>query len=450
MSTPVRHLPPPPTLRRPLLGVAGLTVFVLVNLAFYLGWVHEWFQNTGQTVTADFQFAGQVQNGDPVRLEGVLEGQVRKIQALPGARGTQLVLNVDRSAGPIYANATVQLRWKTLLGGAFYVAIDRGTPSAGSLGSATIPMSRTSSQVELEDVTSLDSGGARQGLTTLPGQLARALADPAAPARVFSDLAAVSPAVTQGVGAARGEFPDTDLRGLLAGTRATVTAVDAPDGQLETLIAGAAATLQTTASRDTQIEDILAQGPLVTRQTTQTLGELGTTLTRADRLVGELQIAAPAVAPTLRDLRPPLVSTDSLLGKARPLVRALAPTFGSLAQTADHGVPLINALQPSLDRVNDTILPYLGRKSPETGYSTTVMIGGTAAGFGGAASQMDQNGHYIRFPVSVGTKSVNLPCSSSLIDPTQPQLLTCESLSTALQSYFSYVPPAISSALQTP
>ncbi len=68
------------------------------------------------------------------------------------------------------------------------------------------------------------------------------------------------------------------------------------------------------------------------------------------------------------------------------------------------------------------------------------MIGGTAAGFGGSAGQQDTNGHFVRFPASIGDSSVYLPCRTALTDPTKAQLVACEGIEDALQNYLSYLP----------
>jgi hypothetical protein len=70
-----------------------------------------------------------------------------------------------------------------------------------------------------------------------------------------------------------------------------------------------------------------------------------------------------------------------------------------------------------------------------------VMIGGTAAGFGGGSSgQLDENGRFIRFPASIGASSVYLPCTSSLIGTNSTSLLKCDGFNTALANYLSYLP----------
>ena len=107
--------------------------------------------------------------GDEVRLEGRIDGSVTAIEPNPSGPGAKVTMALDSGAGRwLYADAGARLRMKTLLGGSFYVEIDRGAiRHQAPLGSATIPLSRTSVQVEIEDVlTDIFAGAAMQGFKT--------------------------------------------------------------------------------------------------------------------------------------------------------------------------------------------------------------------------------------------------------------------------------------------
>lgn len=422
------------------LGATALILSVFVTLFWYLGYAQKLFEGEGRKVRAEFTAVPQLQEGDPVRVDGREEGRVRKIEDVGGGRGALVTFDVKDQAGPLYRDAQVQLRWKNLLGGAFYLEVDRGTKQAGDLDGATIPRAQTVQQVEVDDVTTIFEGRARTGLTTMPGQLSKGLRDPAALPALLDAAADASPALEQGLRGLRGTTPDTDLRNLVTGAAATVTALDAPRDELRSLVAGAAATLGTTGARNAELRRTLAEGPGLTQQVRTTLARLDTTLEGADGLVGKLDRSAADLGPTLAALRPTLSSTASLLDRARPLVRTLRPTVTSLARLGRTGLPLLDRLQPSLDRLDDTILPFMSRKDPITGKPTSAMIGGTAAGFGGAASQQDTNGHFIRFPASIGSENVYLPCKTALIDPTAAQSVACDTLEKAAQTYLSYLP----------
>jgi phospholipid/cholesterol/gamma-HCH transport system substrate-binding protein len=420
------------------LGAILVIGAVLINCAFYFNWFQDLFAGGGRTVHAIFRDAGQLYDGDNVRVDGQIDGTVTDVSLLRSGDGSNVTLTLTGDTPPLYANASVALKWRTLLGGAFYVALDPGTAKAGPLGDKTI--TNTSTQVELDDVLGIIRGNAKQGLQTLPAQLADTFSDPDVPAGTLSRLTAASPSLAAGLRAVQGEDPDSDLAAVINHANAVAQALDQPDQQLQGLVQGAAATLQTTGRRDQDVEEILSQGPLVTEQLRTTLGSVNTTLTDADGLIGRLDRSAASVGPTLAALHPTLVTAAAVLGEARPLVHALKPAVLSLVKTSYVGVPLLDTLQPSLERIADVILPYLAKKDPGTGYSTTVMIGGTAAGFDGAASEMDQNGHYIRFPATLGTKSVYLPCESDIVDKQATSALACDDLQTALQNYLGYFP----------
>jgi len=421
------------------LGAFALILSIVVMLFWYLGYAQNVLEGQGREVTAEFASTQQLQQGDLVKVDGRDEGRVRKIENLPGERGARVTFDVKDDAGPLYRDAEVQLRWKSLLGGSFYLEVDRGTSQAGSLN-GTIPREQTREQVEVDDITTIFQDGARTGLTELPDELSRALRDPGSLAGLLDQTQSDSPALARGLRGVRGRDQDVDLRNVITGTAATTSALDAPRDELRALVAGAAATLGTTAGRDDELRQTLQLGPAVTQDVRATLARLDDTLAGADGLVAKLQRSAGDLDPTLAALRPTLVSTAKLVERARPLVRALRPTARSLGVLGRSGKTVLDGLQPSLDRLDHKILPFMSRKDPGTGKPTSAMIGGTAAGFGGAASQQDGNGHFIRFPASIGSENVYLPCKTALVDPTAKQLVACDAFEDAFQRYLQYVP----------
>jgi phospholipid/cholesterol/gamma-HCH transport system substrate-binding protein len=399
------------------------------------------FSGGGDTIRAEFADTQQLHKGDSARIGGVTVGEVKEIELDDDARSTTVSIELEDEAGPIYRDATAQVRWKTVLGGAFYLDIERGTKKAGELGGATIAQASTSGQVEVEDVTSVIRDGARSGLQTLPGELAKGLADPRAPARALGDLADVSPNVAAGVGALRGRQPDRDLRRLIAATATTVAALDTPTDDMRGVVSGAAATLQTTGARQAELRATIAQAPATIDRTEATFTRLDGTLDLADGLIEKLHGPAAQVGPTLRELRPTVVRADDLLHDAVPLLRSLRPAVTSLAHVSRKGLPLLEELQPALDKVDHKILPFLDEVDPETRRSTSEMIGPTFAGLGsGAAGQEDGNGHFIRFPATSGSSPLYLPCQIYFGNPDKDKIVACESLQKDLDRFLKYNP----------
>jgi ABC-type transporter Mla subunit MlaD len=165
-----------------VIGIAAAAFTVLLLVAVETGAVSGLLSPPGnRTVKARFADARQLKPGDPVRITGVNVGTVQSL-SLHG-RAAVVTMKLQSSAGPVYADAGAQIRFRTLLGGNFYVDLNRGRASSGTLGSQTIGQSHTGSQVELDDITSVVQGQAKQGLQKLPRQLAIALGDPRYPAR---------------------------------------------------------------------------------------------------------------------------------------------------------------------------------------------------------------------------------------------------------------------------
>jgi len=421
-------------------GIIVILAACAVFAVIYSGIFREPFAAATHTVTADFERAPQLRSGDKVRIQGRVEGSVASITSLPGSAAVRVRMDVSQSAGPIFADAHARLAFGTLLGGLFYIDLDRGTAASGPLGASIISLRNTSVQVELEDVTSIFQSGALTGLQTLPGELATALSNPDAPASALHTLSAVAPSAAVALRALRGQQPGTDLPTVVDAAANTVRALDLSNDDLRTLVAGAATTLAVTGRRAAEIRAAIDAGPSVTYDMTSTFARLNRTLDLARGLVDRLKPAAPAVAPTLTELEPTLISTNTLLDHAMPIVQMLPGTFGTLGGASQQLVPLVDGVKPALTQVDRTILPYLWRKDPGTGKSTTVMIGGFAAGFGGIAAQQDANGHFIRFPASIGLSSLYVPCTSSIVDPTAARVLACDTFQQALSNYLSYLP----------
>ena len=425
------------------LGSVVLTIATLIVLGVLAGIIGpQMFSGGGRRVSAVFADAQQLKPGDEVRVQGVLEGTVSSVTLDPGGRSATVVMSVPDSAGPLYRDATATIASKTLLGGAFNIDLTRGHAAAGSLGSHPIPLSRTFSQIELDDVLSVDAGGARSGLKRMLPELATALSNPGPPAQLLGTVADRAPVIARGVRALRGLVPDSDLRALVTGTASALDALDAPDDGLRGLVQGASATVTVTAARAGAIEAALDTATPAMDQAKTTFAQLRETLSLANPLLRSLAGSAPQVAPTVAHLHPTVVGARTLLDGAVPLLHALPPALRSLAVASRQGLPLLNGLQPSFDRLQHTILPYLNTIDPESGHTTAEMIGPTVESLGpSSVGQEDQYGHFIRFPATAGSSPFYLPCQTYFGNPSDHnQLLACSSLQDDLSAFLNYNP----------
>jgi phospholipid/cholesterol/gamma-HCH transport system substrate-binding protein len=435
----------------------GALLLTLVFGAFLLvmsGEFQNLFSGGGRAVRVilpnaqQLRATGFMHGGSEVRIDGVNVGDVDGISLDPGGRTATATLNLDASAGPLYADASAALRWQSLLGANFYVAIDRGSPSAGPLSSGVIQAVRTSDQIELEDVTSVLQGGAKRGLLALPKPLTTGLGDPQALSSGLSTLARVSPSLATGLSALHGEQP-ADLQMLINSTGSVLDALNAPTEQLRQVIAGAAATLGATANQQSNLQRTISQAPGALQSTDVTLQQLDGTLSKLNPLIAKLQQPAPEVAPTFAALHPTVNEANALLNNAVPLLHALRPTAGSLEGTSRLGLPLLNQLTPILDKIGGYILPYLNQVDPQTQHTTAEMIGPGLAAYANAAGGVDTQGRMIHFDLSFGNSPLLLPCQEYFTNPTAPQLLACQSLSDMLKTVLTYNPLAPSQGTTT-
>jgi len=427
--------------RDALLGLTVLAVLTALMAANFTGFLHDALEkDPSRTVRATFRTTQQLAPGDKVRIDGLDVGKVDKLTLDKGGRTTTATLKLADDAGPLYADARAQVRFKLLLGSAFYIRLQRGNARRGTLGDEAIPATRTSSQIELEDVTSLIQGDSRRGLRSLLKESTAALSDKARLPTALDALAEASPELEGATSALRGQDQDRDLQDLVRNASRAVHALDAPGDDLRAVVSDTGRVVATTARRRDDIQRLLAVAPAASTQARRTFTDLHRTLDGVDPLVSDLMPAAPAVAPTVTGLRATATRGASLLQRARPLARALRPAVIRLGAAARQGVPLLAALKPTLRRLDSTVLPNLNERDPQTQLTTAEAIGPFFSSFGQAGGQMDKFGHFIRFPATAGNASAYLPCQTYLLNPDKPKAIVCKSLQEALDAVLSYNP----------
>lgn len=434
-------------------GAVTIAAFIALAVLSYKSVIPKLLSGeTRDPVSAQFADVGQLKVGDPVRMDGVKVGRVDAIGRGSGAAATSVKMSVDEDVLPLHKDARAKVAIRGLLAGTFYVDLDPGTAASGALGSSTLPPERTMGQTELEDLTAAFKGQARVGLTQFPGELAKTFSDPNLPAGTLKELARVAPEVTDALHGVRGTELDADLKGLIAASAKTAHNFDAPRDELRRLVSGAAATLQTTAARAGDLRFIFARSPGIQQRVRATLSRLDDTLAGAEPLVSELKRSAGDLEPTFAGLRAPVQDTDTLLRAAVPLLRSLRPASRSVAAAAKAGRPTLDGLDPSLDRLADTILPYMNKKQDETQLTPAQAVGPFFSSWGGAAAQVDSNGHMFRFPASGGEAffSNDTFCQTHLTDPKAAALVACDKLADAAKTFLTYSPYKVPGADNEP
>lgn len=408
-------------------GLAAFAVLAVLLVVAFGGW-RPW-AGGGPIVRAQFATADQLVDGrTPVRIAGVKVGTVDRIQRSVDGRGSVVVMRIDDDRVRLGRDAAAHIRLRTVLAGTRYVDLDPGSPSAAPLGDTVIPMSRTSSQVDWDDVNQIFAPDVRSGQRRLLHGMRLGLTDPKATGRTIDALGPALSVVGRGLDAARGERPG-DLQRLVAATGRTLDAVSRDRGALELLVRSGAHALGVTDDHRRALGEAVARTPAALAATDVTMRRLDRTLARLDPLARDLRPGARMLAPTARRLHPALDATDRLLRAAGPVLRDLPPALRNLAAMSRQAVPLIGALDPTVRRLQDRLLPWLAKRDEDTKLTTYEAIGPTFSVLDSAAGDFDTNGWFFHFPITPTGDTVLLPCGAGL---NPGELQRCDALNGVL------------------
>jgi phospholipid/cholesterol/gamma-HCH transport system substrate-binding protein len=143
-------------------------IFILIfTIGPYLAFTkHVPFTSRGYEVNATFSNSANVALNSPVRIAGVDVGKVVKTER--DGDNTKVTFTVDSSGRPIHDDAFAAIRPRIFLEGNFFVELDPGSPSAPEMDSGgTIPVSRTSTAVQLDEILTALQAPVRADLSRL-------------------------------------------------------------------------------------------------------------------------------------------------------------------------------------------------------------------------------------------------------------------------------------------
>jgi ABC-type transporter Mla subunit MlaD len=353
---------------------------------------------SGEVVHVEFASADQVSPRTVVRVGGVKVGRVEDVE--PGSdplRTSRVAMRITDDSVHLHSDARAAVRWRTVFGGLTFIDLKPGSASAPELGDRALPASRTSSQVEFDQVLQAYSGTTSRAQREVVRGLAESLASPKATAQTLRALAPTLATVRRGLRPLQGTETG-DLRRLVKSAGRTISGLDDPVA-LSALVTGAQRTVAAIDARRADLGRALELLPPSLDETSRTMHRLRTTLGHLDPLATRLRPGARALAPAARTARPALAALDTVLGEARPLLRAAAPALTSLRSASRSGAPLMDELEPTIARLRDELLPFLDRTDGETKLKVYEAIGPFFAAISSAASQYDSIGHRIRLQV---------------------------------------------------
>lgn len=291
--------------------------------------------------------AAQLVNQADVRIGGVSVGKV--VNREPQIGFTKAELEIDPKFAPIPRDTRTRLRTKTLVG-EVYVELTPGTPleEGGEPlpEGATLPRSRTSTGIEIDEVLRAADPQTRESLKGLAEELADAadgrggsISGFNGSLGPFSENAGRVSAVLR---SQRRQF-----RRLVRDAGVAATALTVREGQLRDLIDAGSRVLEATASRNEALTETVRIFPTTLSEFEPTLALAREVGAEAQPLLEELDPAIQFLGPALRDLNAAAPGVRAVLNDLGPVTRRGRTAVPALRKILAEAQPLVDRLYPA-------------------------------------------------------------------------------------------------------
>jgi phospholipid/cholesterol/gamma-HCH transport system substrate-binding protein len=400
-----------------MIAVIFLLVFTIGPYLAFTG--HVPFTSYGYELKATFSNGVNISANSPVRIAGVNVGRVIGVQRDGDA--TTVTFTVEGQGRPIHDDAFAAIRPRIFLEGNFFVDLSPGSPSAPELGSGdTIPVSHTSTWVQIDEVLSALQAPVRADLSRLLESYGTALTHKPSAAEDATQLPEV-----QGKTAAQalnGAFHYGGDAGRYS-AQVTNALLGTQPHDLSRLVAGAGRAFGALARHEEDLKGLIVNfdvftGALAAQSAnlSTTIHRLAPTLKTAHSSLVSLNRSLPPLRAYAIELTPAIAEIPGLISAGRPWIAQARPLLsgkeaGGVAKLLREGTPgLAGAAQagkavalPQLNRISlctTKVLSPTFNQTIEDQFST----GGpnyreflyTLADFAGWGQSFDGNGPFLR------------------------------------------------------
>jgi ABC-type transporter Mla subunit MlaD len=417
---------------RPSNAMIAVIFILIFTIGPYLAFTgHVPFTGYGYTLKATFANGVNISSNSPVRIAGVDVGKV--IETERDGNATTVTFTIEGKGRPIHDDAFAEIRPRIFLEGNFLIDLNPGSPSAAELDSgATIPVSRTSTAVQLDEIFSALQSPVRADLSHVLESFGEALNHKPTAADDATQLPEV-----QGKTGAEG-LNGGFLYGGPAGrysSQVTNALLGTDPGDLSRLVAGAGRTFAALARHEADLQGLIVNfdtftGALAAQSTnlTSTVRLLAPTLATTQRSLISLNRALPPLRAWAIELRPAVAELPAVIAASKPwlsqvrpllsgkeaggtarLLREATPGLAGAAQAGKaNTLPQINRLSLCTTRVlvptgNQTINDRFSTGGPNYREFFYVL-----ADFATSTQNFDGNGNYLRVQPGGGDKLLKL------------------------------------------
>jgi len=366
-----------------------VTCAAIATFYFHLAGTNLLPSSTPYKVQAVVPTAVSLAPAADVKIAGVNVGRVGKI----GDRGdaTSLELDLDHKYAPVYRDARVLVRAKSIAG-ENYVEIQPGTPRAGTLPSgAMLPMSHADDATQIDDVLSILDRTRREDLQRILHGVAAGL--PRGGADLNRTLEAAAAVPNNGDAAVRVLAHDASHVAALVDSFGRVTAaLGQRAGAIRLFTRQAKVTAQAVAERDSQLRAMIAALPPFLRQARVTATHLTGFSNSATPVMRDLRLAVQDLVPTVQDLLPAASRGQAVVRELSGFSLAATPAIEQLPPFDTKATALVPPLGAFLRQLN----PFVAYLAPYWREIST-FFANDAATF----EHSDQLGHVARIMLPV-------------------------------------------------
>ncbi len=405
---------------RPSNAMIAVIFILIFTVGPYLAFTkHIPFTGYGYTLHATFSNGVNISTNSPVRIAGVDVGKV--IEVGRDGDNTEVTFTVEGKGRPIHDDAFAEIRPRIFLEGNFFVDLIPGSPSAPEMDSgATIPVSRTSTAVQLDQILTALQSPVRADLSRLLEGLGTAFTHKPTAAEDATQLPEVKGKT--GAEGLNGAFRYGGPAGRYS-AQVTNALLGTSPGDLSRLIAGAGRTFGALANHEQDLQGLIVNfntftGALAAQSAnlSTTVHRLAPALSTARKSLVSLNQTLPPLRAYSIELRPAVAELPGLIAAAKPWTAQARPLLsgkelGGIAKLLRESTPgLAGATQagkantiPQINRLSlctSKVMVPTGNQTINDRFST----GGPnyreffyyLAQFSGVTQNFDGNGPYLR------------------------------------------------------
>jgi phospholipid/cholesterol/gamma-HCH transport system substrate-binding protein len=324
-------------------------IFILIfTIGPYLAFTkHVPFTSRGYELNATFSNSANIALNSPIRIAGVDVGKV--ISTERDGDNTKVTFTVDDSGRPIHDDSFAAIRPRIFLEGNFFVELDPGSPSAEEMDSGgTIPVSRTSTAVQIDEVLTALQSPVRADLSRLLEGYGTALNHQPTAEEDVTQLPEVKG--KSGAEALNGAFQYGGDAGRYS-AQVTNAFLGTEQEDLSRLVSSAGRAFGAFASRQRDLQGLIVNFNVFT----------GALANQSNNLTNTIRL----LAPTLRITKASLVSLNRSLPPLRTFAIELQPAVEELPGLISASKPFLAQVRPLLSgREAGGVVKLLRKSTP--------------------------------------------------------------------------------------